>query len=353
MHRFDYTFLENGMVPVSTVSVSSAISAFNAISEERRNRNPEVYDEMQAIARVLSVKASNAIEGIITTEARIKEIVNADSRPLTHDEEEIAGYRDALDEIHKSEGKTQLTEDYIKHLHRLIYSHSGYTSKGEYKTDDNFILEIDPNGKRTIRFKPISAAETPDAMEQLMLAYIDARDNPKINKLLLIPCVVLDFLCIHPFSDGNGRISRLLTIILLYKAGYDIAKYVSFEEQINLSKSFYYDALKESSKGWDDNVNSYNEFMLNFLSTLYKCFKELDKRFSSVNGKKISKTKRIEDAVLNSILPVSKAEICERLPDVSPTTVESVLAKMLKAGAIVKIGQSHNTRYANPKYLSN
>ena len=202
-----------------------------------------------------------------------------------------------------------------------------------------------------MRFAPIPASQTAEAMEQLILAYIDARDNSQINNLLLIPCVILDFLCIHPFADGNGRVSRLLTLLLMYKSGFNIGKYVSFEEQINLSKDYYYGALQDSSIGWHGNENTYTEFMKKFLSTLYKCYKELDKRFSTVNGKKLKKTERIEQAVLNSVLPISKAEICGFLPDISPTTVEAVLGKMVKDGSVKKLGTARATKYVNAKYI--
>jgi len=350
MHIFDYTFLENTMLPADLVSVTSAISAFNAISSERQSRYSGVYIELEAIAKVQSVKCSNAIEGIITTDARIKEIVNKSSAPLNHDEEEIAGYRDALNEIHTLGENGVFSEELIKQLHHMLYSHSG-GSGGEYKTENNLIMEIAPDGTRAVRFNPIPAKDTKAAMEQLIFAYMDARDNPKINKLLLVPCVILDFLCIHPFADGNGRVSRLLSLLLLYKAGFNVGKYVSFEEQINNEKAWYYHALKESSAGWNENSNSYVPFMNDFLSMLYRCYKELDKRFSAVNGKKITKKQRIEDTVLNSILPISKKEICEFLPDVSATTVEEVLGRMVKDGRINKIGQSHNTKYANAKFF--
>ena len=202
-----------------------------------------------------------------------------------------------------------------------------------------------------MRFSPVPAAETKDAMEQLILAYIDARDNTRINNFLLIPCVILDFLCIHPFADGNGRVSRLLTLLLMYKSGFNIGKYVSFEEQVNQSKDYYYSALQDSSKGWHTNENTYTEFMKNFLSTLYKCYRELDKRFSTVNGKKLKKSERIEQTVLNSVLPISKSEICSFLPDVSPTTVEVVLGKMVKEGAIKKLGTARATKYVNAKHI--
>ena len=153
------------------------------------------------------------------------------------------------------------------------------------------------------------------------------------------------FLCIHPFRDGNGRMSRLLSLLLLYKNGYDIGRYISFEEQINKNKAYYYEALRHSSEGWESNENTYIPFINNFLSTLYMCYKELDKRFAVVNGKRITKKARVEAVVLNSLTPVSKAEICELLPDVSPTTVEAVLGNMIKEGSIRRIGQARASRY--------
>ena len=182
-------------------------------------------------------------------------------------------------------------------------------------------------------------------MEQLELAYLDACSDAKINQLLLIPCVILDFLCIHPFRDGNGRMSRLLSLLLLYKNGYDAGKYVSFEEQINIHKAFYYEALRQSSVGWHTNENSYFPFIENFLSTLYMCYKELDNRFAVVHGKKITKKARIEATVLKSLTPLSKAEVCKILPDVSPTTVEAVLGAMVKDGVIQRVGAGRASRY--------
>ena len=340
MHIFDYSFLDEGLLPAEIVNLTATITAFNAISDTRKESNKSIYTELEKIARVQSVKGSNAIEGIVTTDARIKQIVDGDSAPLNHDEREIAGYRDALDEIHSKHDQMSFSENMILHIHETMTNLAGYELSGKYKTEDNLIMEIDERGRRRVRFTPVSAADTGEAMQQLVLAYMDARDNPKINKLLLIPCVILDFLCIHPFSDGNGRVSRLLSLFLLYKSGYDVGKYVSFEEQINDSKDFYYEALQESSIGWHTNENSYFEYMKNFLSMLYKCYKELDKRFSTVNGKKLKKTERVEQTVLNSVLPVSKAEICDILPDVSPSTVEAVLGKMVKTGSVMKLGQA-------------
>lgn len=351
MHIFDYSFLDAGVLPAEIVNLTSTISALNAISEERRAENKAVYTELEKIARIQSVKGSNAIEGIITTDARIREIVDGNSAPLNHSEMEIVGYRNALDEIHTLQAQMIVSEQTILHLHQVMTEVAGYEEAGSYKTEDNLIMEIDERGRRHIRFAPVPAAQTKEAMEQLMLAYMDARDNPRINKVLLIPCVILDFLCIHPFADGNGRVSRLLTLLLMYKSGYSIGKYVSFEEQINNAKEYYYGSLQDSSEGWHTNENSYTEFMKNFLSTLYKCYKELDKRFSTVNGKKLKKAERIEQTVLNSVLPISKAEICDYLPDVSPSTVEAVLGRMVKDGSVRKLGTARATKYVNARHI--
>ena len=351
MHIFDYSFLDNGLLPTGIVNLTSTISAFKAISDERRGSNQKIYTELESIARVQSVKSSNAIEGIVTTDARIKEIVNGNSAPLNHNEMEIAGYRDALDVIHSSHVELPFNENTILRLHEMMMNVAGYPYGGKYKTEDNLIMEIDANGRRSVRFRPVSAQDTKDAMEQLVLAYMDARANSNINQLLLIPCVILDFLCIHPFLDGNGRVSRLMSLLLMYKNEYDICKYVSFEEQINNSKDHYYQTLHESSQGWHENQNSYIPFMENFLVTLYKCYKELDKRFSTINGKRLKKNERIAQTVLNSVLPISKAEICDILPDISVTTVEAVLGKMVKDGSIKKLGQARDTKYVNAKYV--
>ncbi|MBR3942124.1 MAG: Fic family protein [Clostridia bacterium] len=345
MRKFDYSFLNNGLLPAKLVNLTSSIYSLKTMAGTRKDEYKKIFTELESIAKVQSVKSSNAIEGIITSDERIKEIVNQSSAPLNHDETEIAGYRDALNEIHLHHNHIDFSESDILKLHETMMSYAGYEFGGKYKDSNNLILEYDSNGNRRVRFRPTPAEETPEAMNQLVLAYMEASNDANINQLLLIPCVILDFLCIHPFRDGNGRMSRLLSLLLLYKNGFDAGKYVSFEEQINNYKAYYYDALQQSSDGWENNQNSYFPFVENFLSTLYMCYKELDKRFAVVNAGKITKKARIEATVLNSLTPISKAEICNVLPDVSPTTVEAVLGKMVKEGQIVRIGSSRLTRY--------
>ena len=345
MRKFDYSFLNNGLLPASLVNLTSNIAALKTMAGVRRNEYAQIFTELEAVAKVQSVKSSNALEGIVTSDDRIAAIVNQNSAPLNHNEAEIAGYRDALNEIHLDHAYIDFRRSDILRLHEMLMRYAGYESGGQYKTDDNVILEIDADGNRRVRFRPTPARETPKAMEQLELAYLDARGDANINQLLLIPCVILDFLCIHPFRDGNGRMSRLLSLLLLYKNGFDAGKYVSFEEQINNSKAYYYEALRQSSIGWETGENSYFPFIENFLSTLYLCYKELDMRFAVVHGKRITKKARIEATVLNSLTPLSKADICKILPDVSPTTVEAVLGAMIRTGSIRRIGAGRATRY--------
>ena len=311
----------------------------------RKGEYTRVFTELEAVAIVQSVKNSNAIEGIITSDERIAAIVNQNSAPLNHNEQEIAGYRDALNSIHTGYAFLEFRETDILLLHRTMLSLTGLSMGGNYKDSDNVILEVDASGNRRVRFQPTPAHETPEAMQQLVLAYLEARADSNINQLLLIPCVILDFLCIHPFRDGNGRMSRLLSLLLLYKNGFDAGKYISFEEQINKYKNDYYEALRLSSVKWDTNENNYDPFIENFIMTLYQCYQELDNRFAVVNSKRVTKKARIEATILNSLLPISKAEISKILPDVSPTTIEAVLGEMVHAGKIERIGTMRGSRY--------
>lgn len=345
MRRFDYSFLNNGLIPAKLLNLTSGIYSLKTMAGTRKDEYARVFTELESIAKVQSVKSSNAIEGIVTSDDRIAAIVNQNSAPLNHNEAEIAGYRDALNAIHTGYDYLDLREADILRLHETMMTLAGYEYGGKYKTDDNVIMEIDADGYRKVRFRPTSASETPKAMEQLELAYMEARSDSNINQLLLIPCVILDFLCIHPFRDGNGRMSRLLSLLLLYKNGFDAGKYISFEEQINNYKVYYYESLRLASTGWEINQNEYYPFIENFLSTLFMCYKELDKRFAVLNGKRITKKARIEAMLLNSLTPLSKSDICKILPDVSPTTVEAVLGAMVSEGKIKRIGDARASRY--------
>ena len=345
MHIFDYSYLKNSLLPAKLVNLTSNIAALRVLSAERHKQFDKAYLELERIAKIESVKASNAIEGIVTTDARLAELMSGDVVPLNHTEAEIFGYRDALREIHENHDSHDFSEREILAFYGTLIRYAAPDAQSKYKDEDNVIAEKMSDGRRVVRFTPASAAETPEAMKQLILAYQEARDDVEINKLLLIPCVILDFLCIHPFADGNGRMSRLLTLLLLYRNGFDAGKYISLEQRINEDKLAYYTALRESSIGWETNENRPFPFMINFLMTLYSCYEELDRRFAVVNSGRVTKTARIENIVLNSLTPISKSDICRALPDVSQTTVESVLGAMVRSGAIRKIGEGRGVKY--------
>ena len=317
MHRFDYSFLKS-VIPGNIVGLSDVISDLRSKEEFRKIQYTDAFETLRQKAVIESVKGSNAIEGIVTTDERIQDIVDGAS-PATHDEMEISGYKDALNLIHTEYKNMDIDEKTILRFHQMIVGQ--------------------------VRFKPVSATSTPKAMQQLVLAYYDARQDSEIPKLLLIPCFILDFLCIHPFSDGNGRISRLLTVLLLYLSGYDIVRYISFEGLVNTYKDSYYNTLKQSSDLWHENKNDYVPFMVNFMQLLYKSYKTLDESFTEISLKKAKKSERVECILANAIVPISKKEILEKVPDISVKTVELVLSKMLKNNSIKKIGTYKDARY--------
>ncbi len=347
MHKFTYDFLKDKTITSDLFSLSNIITDLKSKTDARKDLNKLLFAKLETIAIKESVEGSNAIEGIFTTEQRIKEIIENNSAPHTHSEEEIAGYHDAIKFVKENYEHLSFNEETIKRIHALLVSrHVGYDKGGKYKTSDNVIAEkkLDGTIKRII-FVPTKAYETKKAMNDLCLAYQVYKDDYNIPALLLIPCIIVDFLSIHPFSDGNGRVSRLLTLLLLYKEGYDIGKYISFENQINKNKVNYYDALERSQNQWHNSNNTYYPFIEFTFQILYQCYKEINRRFIKTKSGKAKKNERIEAVVLDSIVPISKIEIKKLLPDVSVTTIEAVLAKLLKENKIYKIGTYKDAKY--------
>jgi Fic family protein len=345
MRKFDYSFLLNYAIPNSIVPLLFNLARLQTLAGSFQVAYPQVFENLQKIARVQSVKGSNAIEGICTTDERIKSLVNDNTEPRNHNEKEIVGYRDALNEIHNKYQSLDIKQNDILALHNIMLTPNDSPYKGKYKNVDNVIMETHIDGTRRVHFTPVSAKETPFAMEQLELAFYAGRQESSINYLLLVPCYILDFLCIHPFNDGNGRISRLLSLLLLYHGGYDIGKYVSFENIINQNKEAYYEALKQSSLGWETNENTYWPFVENFLITLVKCYNELDRRYEIVNNKKLSKAERIKETILQTLGPISKEELHNIWPDISFNTIEAELNKLCKEEIIAKIGKTKGVKY--------
>lgn len=344
MRIFDYSFLKGLTVSMDLLNTVSMIESLKERDSNRIVQFPTTYSDMESAAKIQSVFGSNAIEGIFTSDNRLRQICLMKAEPKGEDESEIAGYRDALDLVHREYRSLDIDLPTIRLLHRITLS---YTKEGggEWKTVDNIIGSRNADGSINVVFRPVSAEDTPEAMEQLILAYKLAIQDSEINRLLLIPCFIQDFLSIHPFLDGNGRTSRLLSLLLLYKTGYDVGKYVSFENMTYRNRPEYYRSLNASSKDWLEGRNDYMPFIRNFLGILLLCYKELDRRFATAVGAKTNKTSRIEYAVMNSLLPISKRELCENLPDISEAMVANVLRRLLEEGKIEKVGSGPTTRY--------
>jgi Fic family protein len=345
MRIFDYSFLKDKPIPAQTVNLLTTVEKLTIDRRTLIDSYPKLFEELTKIAIVQSIISSNAIEGIVTTDERIKGLLNGSVSPINHNENEILGYKDVIDLIHHNYDEYSFTEEQILSFHQLLLSYERPSYAGKYKTSDNVILEISKNGTRSVRFKPTPAKETQAAMEQMIYAYMDARDDSRINQLLLIPCVILDFLSIHPFSDGNGRLSRLLSLLLLYKNGFTIGKFISFENQINLNKKEYDQSLKLSSDNWNNSANDYYPFINHFLVTLIRCYNELDKRVSILSSKVTNKKERIKITIEKSLVPLSRKELMELWPDIAVDTIKKVLIELQNEGTIQKIGNFKNAKY--------
>jgi len=305
----------------------------------------DTLTQLVEIAKIQSTEASNKIEGIYTSDDRLKALVKDKTRPKTRNEEEIAGYRDVLNTIHDSFKYIPIKSAIILQLHRDLYKYQGYDIGGRYKNADNIIEEEDANGNRHVRFKPVPAWETPEAIEQLCVAFDEAMATEKIDPLLLIPMFIIDFLCIHPFNDGNGRMSRLLTLLLLYRSGYIVGKYISIEKLIETTKEEYYEALQNSSYDWHENNNDYIPFVKYMLGVVVAAYRDFSSRVKLLTVSGVSKPERIKDLIKNTVGTITKTEILERCPDVSQITVQRTLADLTDSGQIIKIGGGRYTKY--------
>ena len=301
--------------------------------------------ELLEVAKIQSVDASNRIEGIYTSDERLKKIVLDKTMPKTRNEFEIAGYRDVLNTIHDSYEHIPIKPSIILQLHRDLYKFSGQGSGGKYKISDNVIAEVDSTGNENIRFQPVPAWETAESVERLCKAYVEIADEGVADPLLIIPMFVLDFLCIHPFNDGNGRMGRLLTLLLLYRAGYIVGKYISIEKLIETSKDTYYEALQSSSQGWHEDENTYIEFVQYMLGVILSAYKEFSSRVKLLTNSNLSKTDRIRVLIRETIGTITKSEIMKKCPDISQVTIQRTLAELISNGEIIKIGGGRYTKY--------
>lgn len=300
-------------------------------------------NELVEIAKVQSTEASNRIEGISTANDRLKNLVQAKTTPRNRDESEIAGYRDVLNTIHESYDYIPINANYLLQLHRDLYKFLGNVDGGTFKTADNIIREMDMEGNEYIRFRPVAAWETPASIDKLCKSFREAK--AEVDPLLLDIMFVLDFLCIHPFNDGNGRMSRLITLLLLYQSGFIVGKYISIEKIIEESKETYYEVLQDSSINWHENQNDYKPFVNYMLGVIINAYREFETRVKLVTDSDLSKPDRIREIMKNHIGMITKSELIAMNPDISDTTIQRTLADLLKNGEIQKIGGGRYTKY--------
>ncbi|MBQ9031517.1 MAG: Fic family protein [Parasporobacterium sp.] len=305
----------------------------------------DVLDELLEIAKIQSTEASNRIEGIITTEDRLKKIVMNKTTPKGRSEREIAGYRDVLTTIHENYDYIPIRPGMILQLHRDLYRFSNSSVGGNFKNSDNVIAEELPDGTKRVRFQPVPAWETPEAVESLCNVFQDALNNTEMDPLILIPMFILDFLCIHPFNDGNGRMSRLLTLLLLYRSGYIVGKYISIEKLIADSKDTYYEALQESSIGWHEGQSDYLPFVRYMLGVVIAAYRDFTSRVEVLIAKGLSKPGRVKEIIRNTTGRITKSQIMKQCPDISQKTVERALKELLDNNEIIKIGGGRYTSY--------
>ena len=306
---------------------------------------PDVLNTLTEIAKIQSAEASNRIEGIYTSDERLKKLMLDKTTPKSRNEQEIAGYRDVLATIHENYEYIPLKPNMILQLHGDLYKFSGKSIGGSYKNSDNVIAEEDEKGNKRARFIPVPAWETPIAVDELCAAYSQAVDRDGIEPLLIIPMFILDFLCVHPFNDGNGRMSRLLTLLLLYRAGYTVGKYISIEKLIEQSKQTYYDALQASSAGWHEEENDYAPFVGYMLGIVVGAYRELRSRLNEVTKENLSKPDRVRELIKNTYGTITKTQIMQKCPDNSQITVQRALNDLLKSNHILKIGGGRYTSY--------
>ena len=343
MREYDYRKKWSKLLTPEIVKKLTLLHEYKGEQRLFVEAHKDELNELVEIAKIQSTEASNKIEGISTADDRLKNLVQAKTTPRNRDESEIAGYRDVLNTIHKNYDYIPINANYLLQLHRDLYKFLGNVDGGIFKISDNVIRETDADGEERIRFRPVAAWETPGSIDELCHAFHESKNE--VDPLLLDSMFVLDFLCIHPFDDGNGRMSRLLTLLLLYQSDFIVGKYISIEKIIEESKETYYEALQDSSINWHENENNYKPFVNYMLGVLVKAYKEFESRVKFLTAPNLSKADRIREIIKNHIGTVTKSELLKMNPDISDTTIQRTLADLLKRGEIEKIGGGRYTKY--------
>lgn len=350
MRQFDYIKLEDSRWDNEILSYVARIHEYKGRQELCLRQKPVELERLVEVAKIQSTESSNKIEGIETTSARVRQLVKEKTTPRDRDEQEIAGYRDILNTIHKSYEFIPLKPDIILQLHRDLLSYTDKSFGGQFKNTQNYINEFYADGSVATRFTPLAPYETPQAVEAICASYWQALDRQVVDPLILIPIFICDFLCIHPFNDGNGRMGRLLATLLLYKSGYMVGRYISVEKKIEKTKDVYYDVLRQISAGWHEGDNDYTPFIKYFLGIILNCYKDFENRIGSVD-RKSTPYDIVRNAVSQRLGVFTKMEILEQCPSIRSSSVEAALKKLKEEGYILRQGRGRSTAYVrNPDY---
>ena len=344
MRTFNYSSIRDNKWDSEMLGLIAAIYKEAGKQEMYLKQRPEELEKLVEIAKIQSTEASNAIEGIVTTNLRIRQLVKEKTTPKNRNEQEIAGYRDVLNIIHESFDAIPITQNYILQLHKILYNHMNNPVAGRTKTVQNYISATSPDGHTETLFTPLAPYETPAALDRLCEEYNRVIGNMEVEPLIAIPVFIHDFLCIHPFNDGNGRMSRLLTTLLLYRNGFFVGKYVSLEAKIARNKDLYYDALSASQDGWHEGTNDPVPFIKYLLGTILAAYKDFSDRFSLVETKR-SALETVKLATENKIGRFTKQDIRELCPALSISSVEGALRKLVESGKLKREGSGKNTCY--------
>ena len=348
MRTFNYSAIKDQKWDSEILGLVAAIYKYAGKQELYLKQKPHELEKLVEIAKIQSTEASNAIEGIVTTNSRIRQIVEEKTAPRNCDEQEIAGYRDVLSVIHESFDAIPIRKNYILQLHKMLYSHMNNPLSGQTKTVQNYISATYPDGHTETVFTPLAPFETPEALDRICEEYSRVIGNFEVEPLIIIPIFIHDFLCIHPFNDGNGRMSRLLTTLLLYRSGFNVGKYISLEAKIAKNKDLYYDALRRSQDGWHEGNEDVIPFIKYLLGTILAAYKDFEDRFSIVE-EKLPAVEIVRKATLTKIGKFTKRDIIELCPSLSLSSVEGSLRKLVQAGEIKKDGVGKGTFYYRVK----
>lgn len=344
MRNFDYSSLKEKTWDSEIISLVAQIHECKGRQTVYLKQKPQELEKLVEIAKRQSTEASNAIEGIRTTITRLKQLCEEKTTPKNRDEEEILGYRDVLNTIHENYEYIPIKTNYILQLHRDLYKYTEKSIGGHFKTSQNVIAATDENGKEHVLFTPLAPYETPSAIDAICENYNRAIKNDELDALLLIPVFIHDFLCIHPFSDGNGRMSRLLTALLLYRSGYIVGKYISIESKIAANKDLYYKALEDCQEGWHENKKDASPFIKYMLRIILAAYRDFEERIELVSEKLPAK-ETVRRAVYNKMGKLSKSDISELCPSIGIKSVELALKQLVEEGVLLKKGTGRATFY--------